>query len=76
MLAMVHRLDDGCLQVTALNFSGQPVAGSVASTHLPPGATVTDMSSGQRVGVVDHMHRVNVSLGPYHGRSLALADPR
>src|SRR5215216_462915 len=70
MLVMVHLLDTRQIQVTALNFSGQPIAGSVKSEHLPPGATMIDMSTNQVAAEVDHEHRFAVSLEPHQGRSL------
>ena len=53
---MVHRLGDGALQLTVLNFSGERVSGSVRSEHLPSGATVTDMFTGEEVATVDDLH--------------------
>jgi trehalose synthase len=70
MLVMVHLLDTRQIQVTVLNFSGQPIAGSVKSEHLPPGATMIDMSTNQVAAEVDHEHRFAVSLEPHQGRSL------
>jgi trehalose synthase len=70
MLMMVHLLHTRQLQVTVLNFSGQPVAGSVGSEHLPPGAAVIDMSTDQLIAKVDHDHTFAVSLGPHQGMSL------
>ena len=69
MLMMVHLLHTRQLQVTVLNFSGQPVAGSVGSEHLPPGAAVIDMSTDQLIAV-DHDHTFAVSLEPHQGMSL------
>ena len=40
LLVMVHRLDSGLIQVTALNFSNHPISDRVVSEHLPPGAAV------------------------------------
>jgi trehalose synthase len=70
MLVMVHRLHTRQVQVTVLNFSGQPVAGSVGSEHLPPGAAVIDMSTDQLIAKVDHDHTFAVSLEPHQGMSL------
>jgi trehalose synthase len=70
MLMMVHLLHTRQLQVTVLNFSGQPVAGSVGSEHLPPGAAVIDMSTDQLIAKVDHDHTFAVSLEPHQGMSL------
>ena len=38
-LVMVHEIDEHTLQITALNFSGEQLSGTVRSEHLPPGAT-------------------------------------
>jgi hypothetical protein len=70
MLAMVHLLDSTQIQVTMLNFSGQPVAGRVGSAHLAPGAVLTDMSTDQVIAEVDQDHTFAVSLGPHQGMSL------
>jgi hypothetical protein len=70
MLVMVHRLDTSQIQVTVLNFSGQPIAGSVESEHLAPGAAVIDMFSNQVIAEIDHEHSFAVSLEPHQGMSL------
>ena len=46
-LVMVHELRDGTLQITALNFSAEPITGTVRSEHLPGGARLTDMFTGE-----------------------------
>jgi trehalose synthase len=74
MLVMVHRLHTRQLQVTVLNFSSRPIAGSVKSQHLPPGAAVIDMVSDRVVAEVDHDHTFAVWLEPHQGRSL-VTDP-
>ena len=70
MLVMVHRLDTRQLQVTVLNFSSQPIAGSVTSHHLAPGSAVIDMFTDQVIAEVDHEHTFAVSLEPHQGLSL------
>ena len=60
----------GTIQVTALNFGDEPVAGSVRSEVLPPGAIVTDMSSGEQIGDVDNLEAFGVALGAYQGMAL------
>jgi hypothetical protein len=74
LLGMVHLPDGARIQLTALNFSCQPVAGGVRSEHLPPGATVVDMSTDQVVAEVDREHSFTISLAPHQGMSL-LAVP-
>jgi trehalose synthase len=70
MLAMVHLLDSTQIQVTVLNFSGQPIAGAVKSEHLPAGATMIDMSTNQVIAEIDQEHTFAVSLEPHQGMSL------
>jgi len=70
MLVMIHELGSGTLQVTALNFGPEPVAGSVRSDVLPPGAVVTDMSTGEQIGDVDNLGAFGIALGAYQGMSL------
>ena len=72
MLVMVHRLGaaGGPLQVMVLNFSGEPITGTVRSEHVPPGSAITDMVSGEPVGTVDDLHSFSVALEAYDGTSL------
>jgi trehalose synthase len=74
MLVMVHLLDTRQLQLTVLNFSSQPIAGSVTSEHLAPGSAVIDMVTDRVIAEVDHEHTFAVSLEPHQGLSL-LATP-
>jgi trehalose synthase len=69
MLVMVHRLNHGDLQVTVLNFSNEPIEGSVTSTELPPGASITDVRDDS-VWVIDELHTFHLSLAPFQGRFL------
>ena len=71
---MVHRLDSGLVQVTALNFSNHPISDRVVSEHLPPGAAVIDMLSEQKLGTVDQGRTFPISLSPHQGMSLLIAD--
>jgi trehalose synthase len=75
MLVMVHQLDTSQIQVTVLNFSGHPIAGSVESEHLAPGAAVIDMFSNQVIAEIDHEHSFAVSLEPHQGMSLLTVRP-
>jgi trehalose synthase len=77
MLVMVHRLgaEGGPLQIMVLNFSGEPITGTVRSEHVPPGAVVTDMVSGDTVGTVDDLHSFSVALEAYDGTSLLVTPP-
>jgi len=57
-----------------LNFSSQPIAGSVTSQHLASGAAVIDMVTDQVIAEVDHEHTFAVWLEPHQGLSL-VTDP-
>jgi trehalose synthase len=71
MLVMVHQLDDPSQhQLTLLNFSGEDIAGTVRSEHLPPGSHVMDMFTGKTVGTVDDLHSFAVEMPRHHGMSL------
>ncbi|MBW0099112.1 maltose alpha-D-glucosyltransferase, partial [Pseudonocardia sp. KRD-184] len=71
LLVMVHRLaGPGQLHLTVLNFSGEPVSGTVRSEHLVPGAVVTDMFTDRTVGTVDDLHAFSVDMEPHQGHSL------
>jgi trehalose synthase len=74
LLVMVNRLGDGALEVTVLNFSGQDIAGSIQSAHLPPGASVQDLFSGETVGHVDDLHSFFIELSAYQGTALLLKE--
>ncbi|QEC46146.1 maltose alpha-D-glucosyltransferase [Baekduia soli] len=75
LLVMVHRLGDDRLQVTVLNFGPEPVAGTVRSEHLLPGAEVIDMFTDEPVGVVDDLKSFSLELGGYDGVPLLLRVP-
>jgi maltose alpha-D-glucosyltransferase/alpha-amylase len=74
LLVMVTRLGNGALQVTALNFSGQDIAGSIQSSHLPAGANVQDLFTGAAVGQVDDLHSFFLELPAYQGTALLLSE--
>ncbi len=70
MLVMVHQLDGGSQQITALNFGGEELTGTVRSEQLVAGARVIDMFSDEEVGVVDDLNSFSLDLAAYEGRSL------
>jgi trehalose synthase len=72
LLVMVHRLDNGLIQVTALNFSNHPISDRVVSEHLSPGAAVIDMFTDRRVGIVDQWCTFPISLDPHQGMPLLI----
>ena len=62
---MVHRLDggdatleDATVQVTVLNFTGEPIEGSVRSEAFTPRLAVTDATTGAEIGWVDDLQIV------------------
>ena len=73
-LVMVHNLDGHELQITALNFSPESLTGSVRSEHLPGGATLTDMLTGEELGTVDDLHSFSLTLDGYQGRSILVTE--
>lgn len=73
MLIMIHQLANDSVQVTALNFGPDPVAGSVRSDVLPASAVVTDMNSGEQIGDVDDLGAFGLALGAYQGMSLLVS---
>jgi trehalose synthase len=72
MLVLVHQLEGHLMQVTALNFSGADVSGTIRSTELPVEGTVTDMFTGADIGTVDGLHSFPLSLSAYEGASLLI----
>jgi hypothetical protein len=74
MLVMVHELSDA-EQVTVLNFSPQPISGSVISEKLVPGSLLVDMFTDEEIGQVDDLHSFTVNLGPHQGLSLLVLCP-
>jgi trehalose synthase len=75
VLAMVHRLDTGRVQVTGLNFADRAVTARVVSQHLPEAAAVTNMFTGDLIAEIDADHACTVTLGPYQGASLLVTPP-
>ncbi|WP_435199280.1 maltose alpha-D-glucosyltransferase [Janibacter sp. GS2] len=72
MLVMVHEYEQvpGQLQVTVLNFSVEPIAGTVISDHLEPGSRLTDMGDGTVFGEVDQLHGFHVEMEGHSGLAL------
>ena len=69
---MVHRLDSGFIQVSALNFSNYPISDRVVSEYFSPGAAVIDMFTDRRLGMVDQWRSFPVGLSPHQGMSLLI----
>jgi hypothetical protein len=76
MLVMVHALDGpGQHQLTVLNFAHEPISGTVRSTHLTPGASVTDMLTEHPAGTVDDLQSFPLELDAHEGVSLLVTAP-
>ncbi|MDD7963149.1 maltose alpha-D-glucosyltransferase [Microbacterium thalli] len=81
MLVLVHRLDDGnpsadaAMQVTVLNFSAEPIEGTVRSEQLVPQSEVVDAASGETLGRVDDLQSFSVALPAYGATFLVLNAP-
>jgi hypothetical protein len=73
LLVMVHRLDNGLIQVTALNFSHHPISDRIVSEQLSPGAAVIDMFTDRNIGIVDQWRTFPIGLRPHQGMSLLIA---
>ena len=81
MLVMVHRLDGGDptlehapLQVTVLNFTSEPISGTVHSSAFAPRMAVLDASTGGEIGFVDDLQSFAIWLGAYGGVFLILTE--
>jgi trehalose synthase len=67
LLAMIHQLDGGRLQITLLNFSPRAGAADVTAQCLPPGAQVVDVNTLQPIGRVSPARSFRVGMQPYEG---------
>lgn len=78
MLVMVHDyvLVPGQGQVTVLNFSEEPISGTVISEELPPGSCLVDMGDGSTFGEVDQLHGFHVELEGHGGLALLVTPPK
>ena len=72
LLVMVHLLDSGLVQVTALNFSQEMITELVTSRHLAANDAVIDMFTDQVIAAVDQTHTFPITLGPHQGMSLLI----
>ena len=69
VLALVLRLPDESIAMTALNFSSEPVVEArVTTSFAVPGASVIDLGSDEVVGEVDEDQTVHLVLGAHDAR--------
>jgi trehalose synthase len=74
MLVMVHQLNDA-EQVTVLNFSAEPISGTVRSENLVPGSLLLDMFTDEELGEIDNLNSFSIALKPHEGKSLLVMCP-
>lgn len=72
VLMLVHRLPEGRIQVTVLNFSAEEAVAVAHSQYLQPEAELVDLFDHSVVGAVDPEGRISVTLGPFAGRAFVL----
>jgi trehalose synthase len=72
LLAMVHRLPGGGVQVTVLNFGLVEVSDVLASTWFAAGAAVVDLDGGATLAQVDDHGRLPLTLQPHQGLFLSV----
>jgi trehalose synthase len=78
MLVLVHELeslDDNGLpvvQITALNFTGGTIEGTIHSMSLPTRATVVDTATDEDIGHVDDLSSFPVAIEAYGARFFIL----
>ncbi|NKX56703.1 maltose alpha-D-glucosyltransferase [Arthrobacter mobilis] len=76
LLVLVNRLPSGSVQITAINFSPEDIAGTVRSEHLACGAPVSNVLGGEvLLGQVDDLHSFYLQLPAYQGAVLILGEP-
>jgi len=71
-LAMLHKLSDGRLQMTVLNFSKTSVDLTVSSEHLPLGHRVIDGFTQDEICKVNTNKTLSFTVGSYSGLCLII----
>lgn len=72
VLMLVHRLPDGRIQITMLNFAPEEAVAAAHSQYLPPGAELVDLFDHRVVGAIDPDGRISVGLAPFGCRAFVL----
>jgi trehalose synthase len=71
MLVLVHQLaEPDMVQLTVLNFSAEPISGTVRSEFLVPGSLVKNCFSDEELATVDDLSSFHVEMGPHEGLAL------
>ena len=73
MLAMVHRLPDGRIQMTVLNFGPDAFSGRIRSDHISSGTAALDAMTNETIGATSGRHDLQVTVAPYSGRFIILS---
>jgi hypothetical protein len=76
LLVMIHRLPQGSIQATVLNFSGRPISARVGSDHFERRATVIDLDTNQPIGEAGADRTIDLWLDPHAGVSLLVTSDR
>ncbi len=71
MLVMINRLENGLVQITALNFGPDKITGRVQSEHIPAGR-VTDLATRRKVDDVDALGGFTVELPAFGGLAMVV----
>jgi trehalose synthase len=74
VLGMIHRLRDGDIQVTLLNFSGKAVEFDLKSEYLTSGKSAINMFNDQVVSKIDENQSITVGLEAFEGLPLLIDD--
>ncbi len=69
LLVMIHRLPNGRIQATALNFCSRQISGRAGSEHFGVGEEVIDLWTDRQIGQVGTDRTINMSLKPHAGVS-------
>jgi trehalose synthase len=78
MLVLVHELESvdeeglPVMQITAFNFTGEAIEGTIHSDALPTRATVVDTAIDEEIAHVDDLCSFPIALEPYGARFLIL----
>jgi maltose alpha-D-glucosyltransferase/alpha-amylase len=74
LLVMVHRLNNGKIQATVLNFSTKPIATNIHSYYFEPGNQATDLFKNTNIGIVGKDKELYVEVEPLGGLCLLFED--
>jgi trehalose synthase len=70
VLIMIHRLPNGQIQATVLNFADRPTDSRLQSRQLPAGGVLIDATNGRHIATLDDDQGFDLRLDPYGGLNL------